>query len=77
MEKRQSVIYKSRRDAQQKFWDLPERVRAAIGADLEKTFTFLFEQLRVTGTRAATDRYVKPKLVVPRRPTGRTRVGAG
>jgi len=63
----EQFIYKSRKKAigpfKQKFWDLPERVRAAIGADLEKTFTFLFEQLRVTGTRAATDRYVKPKLV--------------
>jgi hypothetical protein len=35
---------------------------ARIGADLEKTFAFLFEQLRVKGTRAMTDRYVKPKL---------------
>ena len=63
----EQFIYKSRKKAigpfKQKFWDLPERVRAAIGADLEKTFTFLFEQVRVTGTRAATDRYVKPKLV--------------
>src|SRR3989442_9121352 len=46
----------------QRFWDLPEVVRAKIGADLEKTFAFLFEQLRVKGTRAATDRYVTPKL---------------
>ena len=62
----EQFIYKSRKKAigpfKQKFWDLPERVRAAIGADLEKTFTFLFEQLRVKGTRAATDKYVKPKL---------------
>src|SRR3989441_662051 len=45
-----------------RLWDLPAEVRDAIGADLEKTFAFLFEQLRVTGTRAATDRYVKPPL---------------
>src|SRR5256884_7910176 len=60
-------IYKSRKKAigpfKQRFWDLPEDVRAKIGADLEQTFAFLFEQLRVKGTRAATDRYVKPKLV--------------
>jgi len=63
----EQFIYKSRKKAigpfKRRFWDLPADVRAAIGADLEKTFTFLFEQLRVKGTRASTDRYVKPKLV--------------
>jgi fructose/tagatose bisphosphate aldolase len=63
----EQFIYKSRKKAigpfKRRFWDLPADVRAAIGADLEKTFAFLFERLRVTGTRAATDRYVKPKLV--------------
>jgi fructose/tagatose bisphosphate aldolase len=70
----QQFIYKSRKKAigpfKRRFWDLPADVRAAIGADLEKTFAFLFEQLRVTGTRAATDRYVHPPLqshAVPRR----------
>jgi hypothetical protein len=63
----EQFIYKSRKKAigpfKQRFWELPEDVRARIRADLEKTFAFLFEQLRVKGTRAATDRYVKPKLV--------------
>ena len=62
----EQFIYKSRKKAigpfKRRFWDLPADVRAAIGADLEKTFTFLFEQLRVKGTRVATDKYVKPKL---------------
>jgi len=62
----EQFIYKSRKKAigpfKRRFWDLPADVRAAIGADLEKTFAFLFERLRVKGTRAATDRYVKPKL---------------
>ena len=62
----EQFIYKSRKKAigpfKRRFWDLPADVRAAIGADLEKTFSFLFEQLRVKGTRAATDKYVKPKL---------------
>ncbi len=62
----EQFIYKSRKKAigpfKKRFWDLPESVRTAIGADLEQTFAFLFEQLRVKGTRAATDRYVKPKL---------------
>jgi len=63
----EQFIYKSRKKAigpfKRRFWDLPAEVRAAIGADLEKTFAFLFEQLRVKGTRASTDRYVQPKLV--------------
>ena len=63
----EQFLYKSRKKAigpfKRRFWDLPEDVRAKIGADLEKTFSFLFEQLRVKGTRGAVDRYVKPKLV--------------
>jgi len=62
----EQFIYKSRKKAigpfKRRLWDLPAEVRAAIGADLEKTFVFLFEQLRVRGTRAATDRYVRPPL---------------
>jgi len=62
----EQFLYKSRKKAigpfKKQFWSLPEDVRARIGADLEKTFTFLFEQLRVKGTRAVTDKYVKPKL---------------
>ena len=62
----EQFLYKSRKKAigpfKTQFWNLPEDVRARIGADLEKTFTFLFEQLRVKGTRAVTDKYVKPKL---------------
>ena len=63
----EQFLYKSRKKAigpfKRRFWDLPADVRAAIGADLEKTFAFLFEQLRVNGTRAVTDKYVNPKLV--------------
>jgi len=62
----EQFYYKSRKKAigpfKRRMWDLPADVRAAIAADLEKTFAFLFEQLRVTGTRAITDRYVKPPL---------------
>jgi hypothetical protein len=70
----EQFIYKSRKKAigpfKKKFWDLPADVRQAIGADLEKTFSFLFEQLRVGNTRAATDQFVKPPLdshAAPRR----------
>jgi fructose/tagatose bisphosphate aldolase len=62
----EQFIYKSRKKAigpfKRRFWDLPEDIRARIGGDLERTFAFLFEQLRVQGTRAVTDRYVKPQL---------------
>jgi fructose-bisphosphate aldolase, class II len=62
----EQFIYKSRKKAigpfKRRLWDLPADVRGAIAADLEKTFAFLFEQLRVTDTRAITDRYVKPPL---------------
>jgi hypothetical protein len=62
----EQFIYKSRKKAigpfKRRLWDMAEDVRTAIAADLEKTFAFLFEQLRVTDTRAITDRYVKPPL---------------
>jgi fructose/tagatose bisphosphate aldolase len=62
----QQFVYKSRKKAigpfKRRMWELPADVRGAIGADLEKTFAFLFEQLRVTGTRAITDRFVRPPL---------------
>jgi hypothetical protein len=60
----QQFLYKSRKKAigpfKRRLWDLPEEVRGAIAADLERTFAFLFEQLRVVNTRAITDRYVTP-----------------
>jgi fructose-bisphosphate aldolase, class II len=63
----EQFIYKSRKKAigpfKKRFWDLPADVRQRIGADLEKTFSFLFEQLRVKGTRQTTDTYVRPALV--------------
>jgi fructose/tagatose bisphosphate aldolase len=62
----QQFVYKSRKKAigpfKRRMWELPADVRGAIAADLEKTFAFLFEQLRVTGTRAITDRFVRPPL---------------
>jgi fructose-bisphosphate aldolase, class II len=62
----QQFIYKSRKRAigafKRQLWDLPAEVRAAIAADLEQTFAFLFEQLRVTKTRDIVDRWVRPPL---------------
>src|SRR3989449_8454537 len=60
----QQFIYKSRKKAigpfKRRLWDLPADVRAAIAGDLEDTFAFLFEQLRVTNTRGTVDRWIKP-----------------
>ncbi len=60
----EQFLYKSRKKAigpfKQALWDLPAEVREAIGADLERTFMFLFEKLKVQGTRAITDRHVTP-----------------
>src|SRR2546428_8980754 len=62
----EQFIYKSRKKAiapfKRRLWDLPAETRAAIAADLEKTFTFLFEQLGVAGPRTPTGRFVKPPL---------------
>ena len=44
------------------FWDLPEAVRAAIAADLERTFDFLFAQLAVGGTAALVRQHVSAPL---------------
>jgi fructose/tagatose bisphosphate aldolase len=59
----EQFLYKSRKKAigpfKRRMWEMPADVRAAIGADLERTFAFLFEQLRVRGTRDAVARWVR------------------
>ncbi len=55
-------IYKARKKAvgpfKEKFWSLPESVRTAIGADLEKTFAFLFDQLAIAGTKDVVAKHI-------------------
>ena len=50
----EQFYYKARKKAigpfKKECWGLPADVRAAIGADLQATFAFLFEQLKVNGT---------------------------
>ena len=57
-------VYKNRKFAigpfKEQFWNLPEGTRGAIGASLEKKFRFLFEKLRVPGTRDVVARYTRP-----------------
>ncbi len=66
----QQFYYKTRKQAfgpfKRKMWDLPASVRDAIGADLERTFDNIFTRLRIHGTHAVIDRFVKPTPTAPR-----------
>ena len=57
-------LYKNRKQAigafKEQFWNLPIGTRDAIADSLERKFRFLFETLRISGTRAVVDRYVRP-----------------
>ena len=57
-------LYKTRKYAigpfKEQFWNLPTGTRDAIGSTLEKKFRFLFEKLRIAGTREVVRRWVKP-----------------
>ncbi len=58
----EQFYYRARKKAigpfKQQCWDLPEETRDAIAADLERTFGFLFDQLRVKDTGKLVQRYV-------------------
>jgi fructose-bisphosphate aldolase class II len=58
----EQFYYKARKKAigpfKRDLWSLPEDVRGAIAADLEKTFSFLFEQLNVNGTQEQVNRFI-------------------
>ncbi len=62
----EQFYYKSRKKAigpfKRDFWSLPEEVRGAIAADLEKTFAFLFEQLNVNGTQEQVNRFIQAPM---------------
>ena len=57
-------LYKTRKFAigpfKEHFWNLPAGTREAIGNTLEKKFHFLFEKLRIQGTRRVVGRYIQP-----------------
>jgi fructose-bisphosphate aldolase class II len=58
----EQFYYKARKKAigpfKRDLWALPEDVRSAIASDLEKTFSFLFEQLNVNGTEEQVNRFI-------------------
>jgi hypothetical protein len=60
----EQFIYKTRKKGFGRFkedmWTLPPAVLEAIGAELQKKFSFLFEKLNLPGTRDIMDRLVKP-----------------
>ncbi len=63
----QQFIYKARKKAlgafKRELWELPEESRAAIRETLRRQFAFLFEQLRVNGTKEIVATYVSAPLV--------------
>jgi hypothetical protein len=63
-ETQSQFLYKNRKQAigpfKEQFWNLPAGTREAIRDSLERKFRFLFEKLRVGGTRDVVSRYVRP-----------------
>jgi fructose/tagatose bisphosphate aldolase len=59
----EQFYYKARKKAigpfKREVWSLPPEVRGAIAAELEQTFDFLFEQLKVTDTAALVQQYIQ------------------
>jgi fructose-bisphosphate aldolase, class II len=62
----EQFYYKARKKAigpfKREFWSLPEDIRSAVAADLERTFAFLFEQLNVNGTEDHINRFVQAPM---------------
>jgi fructose/tagatose bisphosphate aldolase len=62
----EQFYYKARKKAigpfKKDLWSMPEEVRNAIAADLEKTFSFLFEQLNVNGTQEQVNRFIQAPI---------------
>jgi fructose-bisphosphate aldolase, class II len=62
----EQFYYKARKKAigpfKRDLWSLPDEVRSAIAADLEKTFAFLFEQLNVNGTEDQVHRFIQAPI---------------
>jgi fructose/tagatose bisphosphate aldolase len=65
----EQFLYKTRKKAfgpfKRKIWDLPTDIRARIGQDLEKKFTFLFERLNVQRTAELVKKTVTLVPVIP------------
>ena len=73
----EQFFYKSRKKSvgpfKQDFWNLPAAVKAAIGADLEERFVFLFKQLNIGDTGLIVERFIHPVELHQPMPTGGVR----
>ena len=60
----EQFIYKTRKKGFGPFklelWHLPADIRGGICADLERQFVFLFDKLKMNGTRGLMDQYIQP-----------------
>jgi len=60
----EQFFYKTRKKAlgpfKRRFWELPDDVKAQLAAMYDEKFTFLFEQLAVSGTRDSVREHVRP-----------------
>jgi len=69
-------LYKTRKKAfgpfKRKFWDLPADIRARLGQELERKFTFLFEQLNVQRTAELVKKTAAQVPVIPPAPPALT-----
>jgi hypothetical protein len=68
----EQFIYKTRKKGfgpfKQELWELSADVRDEICSELEGKFAFLFDKLKINGTRQLLDRFVKPVDVPLERP---------
>jgi fructose/tagatose bisphosphate aldolase len=59
----EQFYYRARKKAigpfKRECWELPSEVRGAIAGDLERTFGFLFDQLKVGGTAPLITKYIR------------------
>ena len=69
----EQFIYKTRKKGfgpfKMELWHLPSDVRDEICAELERQFAFLFDKLKVNGTRPVLDQFIKPVDVPLKMPT--------
>jgi len=74
-------FYKARKKAvgpfKKRFWSLPKEARDEIGADLERKFRYLFEQLGMSRTTEIANRFVKAPEIHKLRPAGGLKKVAG
>ena len=79
----EQFLYKTRKKAigpfKREVWDLPDAAAGEIAGHLRDKFGFLFDQLKIRGTRALVERFVHPVAVhrhLPEALGGGAKVGA-